>query len=130
MSLPGIIHFIVDDKKVLDRDRVYQRIKALLDRTSYEAFDLMFYNFEDNFLIPLVYVKATDSLYWEMSCASGTAALGSYLAYRENSSLKKKIPQPGGLLEVEVLLREGKIEELYLDGPIEIVAEGMVYIDL
>ncbi len=128
IDFPGISHFIVDDKKVSDRQKLYEVIKSQMDKEVYEAFGIMYYDYEEKFLVPLVYVKATDSLYWEKSCGSGTTALGVALAHKNQKNIDISIPQPGGELRIQVEINKGKIENVVLDGPVEIVAEGMVYI--
>jgi len=128
VNLPGIVHFIVDMNKIEDEDDYFQRVKSEMDKSQYDAFGIMFYDKEKNYLKPLVYVKATDSLYWERSCASGTCALGAALAYEGNSPITKSIHQPGGNLEVSVDWKDGKIASITLNGLVEIVAEGIVYL--
>ena len=125
----GITHYIVDGNEIENRDEFYNYIKRNMYKEEYDAFGIMFYDSDKNYLTPLVYVKATDSRYWERSCATGTAALGVSLASSKNSNLHEKIKQPGGELEVRVILDNGKISELFLDGKVEIIAEGIVYID-
>lgn len=128
VHLPGIVHIIVDASKIEDEDEFFQAVKAEMDKMEYDAFGIMFYDKKKGFIKPLVYVKATDSLYWERSCASGTCALGVALAYEENKPISKSIHQPGGNLEVHIGWKDGKVAELKLDGPVEIVSEGIVYI--
>lgn len=128
VHLPGIVHIIVDASKIEDEDKFFQVVKSEMDKREYDAFGIMFYDKKNNFLKPLVYVKATDSLYWERSCASGTCALGVALAYEENKPISKSIHQPGGNLEVYIDCKDGKVTELKLDGPVEIVSEGIVYV--
>lgn len=128
VDFPGITHFIIDDNKVKDRDKFYEIVKKEMDRTQYEAFGIMYYDYEKEFLVPLVYVKATDSLFWERSCASGTSALGVALAHIERSPIVKKVKQPGGELEVSAIWENDKISNISLNGLVEIVAEGIVYV--
>jgi len=128
VHLPGITHIIVDANKIENEREFFQIVKSEMDKSEYDAFGIMFYDKKNGFLKPLVYVKATDSLYWERSCASGTCALGVALAYEENKPISKSIHQPGGDLEVHIDWKDGKVDELKLDGPVEIVSEGIVYI--
>lgn len=128
VDFPGISHFIVDDDLVDDRNCLYNLIKEEMDKSEYEAFGIMYYDYEREFMIPLVYVKATDSLLWEKSCGSGTSALGVALAYKMDNSINRIIKQPGGELEVSVEWIEGNVSKICLAGLVEIVAEGIVYI--
>ena len=128
VDFPGISHFIVDDDLVDDRNCLYNLIKEEMDKSEYEAFGIMYYDYEREFMTPLVYVRGTDSLLWEKSCGSGTSALGVALAYKTDNSINRIIKQPGGELEVSVEWREGNVSKLSLAGLVEIVAEGIVYI--
>lgn len=128
VNFPGIIHFIVDDSKVEDREELYSIIKDMMSKEEYDAFGIMYYNYEKKFLTPLVYVRATDSLYWERSCGSGSSALGVALAYEKNQSLIESITQPGGNLEITVEIQDNIISNVKLKGLVDIVAEGTVYI--
>lgn len=128
VNLPGISHFIVDKDKINDKNKLYEIIKENMNNENYDAFGVMYYDFKENFMEPLVYVKATDSLFWERSCASGTCALGCALSFLNNKNIDKDIPQPGGNLKVSVEYKEGSIIKLYLNGEVEIVAEGIAYV--
>lgn len=129
VDFPGITHFIVEADEVEDKEDFFNEIKKGMLKEKCNAFGIMFYDSHTCFLNPLVYVKATDSKCWEKSCASGTSALGIALSKNRNSSISEKIKQPGGELEVEVVLNEGNIFKLSLDGKVEIIAEGIVYIN-
>lgn len=51
-------------------------------------------------LKPLVYVPTGDTMFWENSCASGSAAVGMYLAHDAGSSVEVALEEPGGVLRV------------------------------
>ena len=128
VDLPGITHFIVDRDKVKDKDKYYETVKSIMSKETYDAFGIMYYDYSKNFMEPLVYVKTTDSLFWERSCASGTCALGSSLSFTGKKSIDKDIFQPGGQLRVSVGYENHNISSLYLNGKVEVVSEGIVYI--
>jgi len=128
VDFPGITHFIVEDNDVNNKEEFFETIKKKMDKGQYDAFGIMFYNSETGFLKPLVYVRATDSKYWERSCASGTSALGVALALERSKNIEESVEQPGGKLNVSVSLEDGKVANLYLDGQVEIVSEGIVYL--
>lgn len=128
VDLPGITHFIVDRDKIRDKDNYYEIIKDLMSKEDYDAFGIMYYDYTKNYMEPLVYVRATDSLFWERSCASGTCALGCSLGFMNKKSIDKEIHQPGGKLKVTVGYENNNINSLYLNGEVEIVSEGIVYI--
>ena len=130
VDFPGITHFIVDESKVDDGEKFFLTVKNHMEKENFDAFGIMFYDFDARFLTPLVYVRSTDSKYWERSCGSGTCALGTALAFKENKSVKEEVSQPGGKLEVNIHSADrGKIMSVTLNGEVEIVSEGTVYIE-
>lgn len=128
VDFQGITHFIVEANEIIDKEEFFKVIKSKMSKEEYDAFGIMFYDYAKGFLQPLVYVKGTDSKYWERSCASGTSALGVALATNLNKSISEKISQPGGELEISINVEDGEITALHLDGKVEIVSEGIVYL--
>ena len=47
---------------------------------------------------PLVYVPLGNTLFWERSCASGSAAAAMYLAAKKGEAVSLELSQPGGCL--------------------------------
>lgn len=66
-----------------------------------DGLGLMLYDVNTGRLDPLVYIRNPETLYWESSCASGTTALGAYLARRKGGRINCGIDEPGGILEIE-----------------------------
>ena len=52
-------------------------------------------------LTPLVYVPGSRTLFWESSCASGSAAAGMLLARQSGERTELELEEPGGILRVE-----------------------------
>ena len=52
-------------------------------------------------MTPLVYVPGADTMFWENSCASGSAAAGMYLAAKAGSPVDITFDEPAGRLRVE-----------------------------
>ena len=52
-------------------------------------------------LTPLVYVPGSQTLFWESSCASGSAAAGMLLARQSGERTELELIEPGGILRVE-----------------------------
>ena len=52
-------------------------------------------------MTPLVYVPGADTMFWENSCASGSAAAGIWLANKAGSPVDVRLLQPAGSLRVE-----------------------------
>ena len=49
-------------------------------------------------MTPLVYVPGSGTCFWENSCASGSAAVGMYLAAKTGSAAELSLSEPGGTL--------------------------------
>lgn len=52
-------------------------------------------------MTPLVYVPGADTMFWENSCASGSAAAGIYLAAQAGTPVDITLAEPAGRLRVE-----------------------------
>lgn len=79
---------------------------------------------------PVVYVRDTDTLYYETACGSGTTAVGLVLAKeKEESITEMPIYQPSGLpIKVTVNYDEQSKEFTYaeISGPVNTVGTGMM----
>lgn len=128
VELPGITHFIVDLDGMKDKEDFFIKFKSELNLDKLDAFGIMFYEPNKNFLEPLVYVRETESLFWERSCISGTTALAYALSYDKKENFNIEVNEPGGKLLVEARWCDGKIKSIKLDGKVTIVAEGTLHI--
>lgn len=127
VAFPGITHVVVDDTQLNDQKTFYRDVmKQLADRRD-EAFGIMFYNTQAHFVTPLVWVRETDTLFWERGCGSGTAAVGVYLAHKNRQSVAVDIRQPGGALSIQVEWDQA-ITRLCLAGKISIVSKGIAFV--
>jgi diaminopimelate epimerase len=118
----GITHVIAGGVEP-DRNMVLGLVEKLTQRTRHpiDAVGVMFYDPVRRFMRPAVYVAATESLVFESSCGSGTAALAAYLS-RELSSGedRREIFQPGGIIEARVTKEAGKIKAIGIGGPVSL----------
>ena len=90
-------------------------------QSAFSALGVMFYDTASRFLRPAVYVRSTDSLVFESSCGSGSAALGVWLNRdRQEGTASYGIAQPGGLIETEVVKKAGKITGLTIGGKVKL----------
>ena len=102
--------------------------KALKELKTFkqDAYGIMFLDARKEKMVPAVYVPTTDSLIWESSCGSGSVACGWYLsmAYEamEGSELRKyAFAQPGGIIEVEIILKNGRVSTCTMGGNVELL---------
>ena len=98
VDMGGIRHLIVTEP--LERTRAEAAIRRWCALLEAPALGLMLLDEAAGQLTPLVYVPGGDSLYWERSCASGSAAVGCFLAWRQAAPVRVQLVQPGGALAV------------------------------
>lgn len=95
----GITHVIAE--KRIPTDEAERAAKKWCDDLQADALGIMQLS-EDGSLVPLVYVKKANTLFWESSCASGTAAAGAYLRKISGEKLcERTFTEPAGRLSVE-----------------------------
>ena len=114
VEFPGIMHFIHTSQTFIPKDReTFQKLSSKYDSPSV---GLMIYNNIDESIEPFVYVAATDTLYRENSCASGTAAVTAYL--KRDHDFK----EPGGILSSKYLpLSIGSVITLKQEEKIDVI---------
>ena len=124
VEYPGISHILLEDYAPQDTD--VANAKALLSQLSAESgcFGLLYLS--DNRMRPLVYVRDTDTLIWESSCASGTCAVAAALALRQKQTLSLELFQPGGSLIAKATVHTDGLSSLTLDGPVIFPKSGML----
>ncbi len=94
----GITHIILNEKaEKADCEESIKRTCA-----SCGAKSLGFIFIEGVKLTPLVYVTDPETLVWESSCASGTAAAGIYFAHKNGGRFSGEFTEPGGKLKIDV----------------------------
>ena len=116
----GILHLIIPDIHA-DIEN-FEKVKNFVyDRLNPPAMGAMFYDTERKTLAPVVYVKDIDSTYFEGSCASGTAACAvAFSAENPDGAYGFTFPQPAGTISASAVVRGGKVQEVYIEGPVEI----------
>ena len=142
VSFPGITHVILQEK--MTRGEAEARAKCWCRLLEADALGLMFLEQggeEDAFsarnadgrdvpdqtkewnLIPLVYVPAADTLFWEKACGSGTTAVGAWSAFLRKERVSLSLKQPGGVLGIDA----SETGELFLTGTVKCLYEKTVY---
>ena len=94
----GISHVILEEEP--ERESAERLAKLLCRRLKADALGLMFCDRESERLTPLVYVPNAGTLCWESSCASGTTAVGAWLASKTEGKGQWRFHEPGGTLTV------------------------------
>ena len=109
VRMEGISHVIIEPDSPFfslkgSPQTAEKAVRSWCGMLSAECLGLMFLerDEENSFLTPLVYVPACQTVFWERSCASGTAAVGMYLAEKAGGPLDLTLNEPGGSLRVAV----------------------------
>jgi diaminopimelate epimerase len=117
----GIAHVIAEGLSP-SRDMVIGILESVRRQTGGlpPALGVMFYDPARRFMRPAVYVAAAESLVFESSCGSGTAALAADLSQLSGGENRWEIFQPGGMIEARVKKQAGKIETIGIGGPLSL----------
>ena len=118
----GISHTIVTER--IPQALAQMLIREWASKARAEAFGILMCSADYTEMTPIVFVKSTDTVVIESSCASGTAAVGAYLALERKEPVKLEIRQPGGVLSVEAAVEGDKVSSLVLGGQVKCVDEG------
>lgn len=110
VRMEGIDHIVIEADSDLyamkdDRAAAEEKIRKWSRALNSDCLGIMFLKDEGNRMQmemePLVYVPGADTLFWENSCASGSAAVGMYLSKKAKSRISATLFEPGGTLMVE-----------------------------
>lgn len=97
-------------------------VRELCDEFHAEAMGLMQVDLEVGTMKPLVYVPDANTLFWENSCGSGTAAVGAYLWKTAGGTVSMPLRQKGGTLCVAA----DEAGKLTLQGTARLVRRNMI----
>ena len=131
VQMEGITHLIPDDQDGLyelknDPEKAAAAVRYFCDQLHCEALGIMFLEKDrdgrkDSYqLTPLVYVPRSNTLFWEHSCASGTAACGYAIANERGDAAELVFTEPGGVMRISFDPSGG---ELLLHGHTRLVSE-------
>jgi diaminopimelate epimerase len=115
----GIAHAIVPDTP--PEEKTFRPIQAAVEKRcrGIAAIGAMFFDRTRRFMTPAVYVAATDSLIFESSCGSGSAALAVWETQDAGEGERRLVVrQPGGVIEAAVRRKNGGITGVSIGGPV------------
>lgn len=108
VRMEGISHLVIEPHSAFywlldDRAAAEQAVRAWCAELGADGLGLMFVEGDDSELqmTPLVFVPGGDTVFWENSCASGSSAVGRYLAEKRGGAVALELHEPGGILRVE-----------------------------
>lgn len=121
-TLPGISHIVTEEIFTKEGAKLLLEGNSLIDQ---KASGVISYKKERTIykINPIVWVKATKTLYEETACASGTIAL-AYILYKKNGIKNLSIKQPSGV----VFKTSIKNQIISLSGPIINVQKSRIEI--
>ncbi len=126
---PGVPHGVVEAKNLATRDK--EELKNLarklrFHKDFYKGINVNFYDvIGENDVNELTYERGVEDFTY--ACGTGSGATASVLTIKNIVDGKKvKINVPGGTLYIDSEVENGRIDDLYLTGPVKIVAEGIV----
>lgn len=122
LRLGGIAHLILPGD--IDRAGIERAVPAWCAALGVDALGCMLLNASEGRMDPLVYVPGAKTLFWERSCASGSAAAGAYLAWQRGGRVSAVLTQPGGTLYVEA----APVGEILLRGAVRVIKVGKILV--
>ena len=123
VDLPGITHFVhfVPDLEGIDKEKYWHILADYVDGEDFPAYGLILCDTKEQTMIPAVYVRDTDTLYWENSCGSGSAAVAAALACTTHKNVACYMKQPGGTLAIAAKVGEqGELQQIFIGGPVKL----------
>ena len=104
VQMDGISHILIEPKSpffalLTDHAAAESAVRQWCAELCADGLGLMFLSVDA--LTPLVFVPGCDTVFWETSCASGTAAVGMALAAETGEKMDRDFTEPGGSLRVE-----------------------------
>jgi diaminopimelate epimerase len=113
---------------------ISEEIRKKLGLTEEGAIGCIWYknNASNDYSIkPVVWVRGTNSTYFETACGSGTVALGLFLAKENKADINISIGQPSGesiWVSVDFDETKGCFNEAWIGGKVNIIAHGETYL--
>jgi len=101
VEFDGISHIIVTEP--LERAAAEEAVQIRCAALGADGLGMMMLDEATLELSPLVYVTVPETLFWESSCASGSAAAGAWLAAQRGEAVDLSLREPGGILRVKAV---------------------------
>ena len=103
VQMEGISHILIEPDSpffslLTDRAAAETAVRLWCGELKADGLGLLFVS--GDALTPLVFVPGCDTVFWETSCASGTAAAGMAFALETRKRIDRTFSEPGGSLRV------------------------------
>lgn len=124
----GICHMIIE-RAPGEQEFVDRLIGEAEKICPCDAYGIMFLQKEK--MVPVVYVKETNSMVWESSCGSGSMGVAVYLSEGEkDGNFVYRLEQPGGVIEASVCKKNGRVIFCQMGGAVAISEEMEIEINV
>lgn len=107
VRMEGISHLVIENTSpffalLRDRETAERAVRAFCAVLGADGLGLLFLEGEgmERRMTPLVFVPGSGTVFWENSCASGSAAVGMALAANSGAAVQISLREPGGILHV------------------------------
>ena len=129
VRMQGISHMIIEEGSRFfhlknDKSAAEAAVREWCGRLSADGLGLMFLAREEAAqrwkMTPLVFVPGSGTVFWENSCASGTAAAGMCFSARSGKREELALQEPGGELQV---FSDPATGETWLSGTVRLTEE-------
>ncbi len=120
VRLYGITHLIISSSKI-SKEKAYNLLKKYNLLNEKSAGVIFYQKLNKNYykITPIVFVKSVNTFFCETACGSGSAALGIYINYKNNSISKISIIQPSNMIiDVFSTIKKDKIEKVIISGQV------------
>lgn len=127
----GISHIVTTDSaEFLPEKQLKADLYEMSLQYGVSALGLMNVNREKYQLTPVVYVRDTDTMVYESSCASGTAAAAMYLALSAEDGIHTyDFEEPGGSLTATVVKEKQSVQSIKIGGAITMTEERQMELE-
>lgn len=130
VDMDGIVHLVVDISKY-SPDSFESMRDYFYKENNPAAFGVMYYDFKNKFMTPVVYVRDVNTVYHEGSCGSGTVALAVSLSRgTKDGKLYYSIKQPAGSIESTVTTHNGNTTDVTIGGIVSLSKEIILNINI
>ena len=127
----GIAHIVLPGPaRYLPEESLKAYLQSMAIQYNVSAVGLMQVDLRDHRLLPVVYVRETNTMVYESSCASGSAAAAVYLALLEEDGVcSYDFSEPGGILNAVVVKRDHKILSVKIGSTITMTEKQQIEIE-
>ncbi|MBR3334865.1 MAG: hypothetical protein IKG23_11290 [Clostridia bacterium] len=128
VRMEGITHLICEGRN-FKKEEAESLLRQIADRLSDEAIGLIQWDRVKQYMLPLVFVRGSNSMVWEHGCGSGSAAVGVAEALRNGAGeTTTEVKQPGGTIRVTAAAENGEIVSVRISGRVKPGKETIIEI--